>query len=84
MNMSNVILREPGTRKQRIPACVELAYPSNLHVRRALRIASIVLVVACLCSLASAAFGANPAEEMAKAGAGGGIDPKGKDRKSVV
>jgi hypothetical protein len=33
--------------------------------------------------LCSAAFGANPAEEMAKAGATGGIDPKGNSWQSI-
>jgi len=33
--------------------------------------------------LSSAAFGANPAEEMAKAGASGGIDPKGNSWYSI-
>jgi len=85
MKMSNVILREPLARQQKTPACVELAYRwySNLHFRRALRIASIVIVLALVALVSSAAFGANPAEEMAKAGAGGGIDPKGNSWVSI-
>jgi hypothetical protein len=39
--------------------------------------------MAFLCLVCSAAFGANPAEEMAKAGATGGIDPKGNSWFSI-
>ena len=42
-----------------------------------------LIVIAFLCVLSSAAFGANPAEEMAKAAAGGGIDPKGNSWLSI-
>jgi hypothetical protein len=79
MNMSNVIHRERRTRQQQTPACMELVerWYSNPCVRRTLRAASIVLVLAFAIMASSAALGANPAEEMAKAGATGGIDPKG-------
>jgi hypothetical protein len=88
MHMSNAILRERRTRKQQIPVsstCVKLADRccSNFRFGRALRIASVVIVIAFLGFLSSAAFGANPAEEMAKAGAGGGIDPKGNSWLSI-
>jgi len=88
MNTSNVILRERRTRKQKMPVssdAVRLAPRrcSNLHLGRALRIASIVIVVAFVGFLASAAFGANPAEEMVKAKAGGGVDPKGNSWVSI-
>src|SRR6266478_10130210 len=43
---------------------------------RALRIVSAIIGIAFVSVLSSAAFGANPAEEMAKAGATGGIYPK--------
>jgi MFS family permease len=56
---------------------------SNRHLRRALRAIAVVAVIALVCVLSSAAFGANPAEEMAKAGAGGGIDPKGNSWLSI-
>ena len=70
MNMSNVVLRERRTRKQKTPvisASVKLAHGCwfNLRFRRALRIASIILLIAFLGFLSSAAFGANPAQEMA-------------------
>lgn len=65
--------------------CVKLAhrYCRNLRLGRALSIASIVIVITFIGFLASAAFGANPAEEMAKAGVGGGIDPKGNSWLSI-
>src|SRR6478735_8954680 len=56
---------------------------SNRHLGRALRAIAVVAVIALVCVLSSAAFGANPAEEMAKAGAGGGIDPKGNSWLSI-
>ena len=56
---------------------------SNRHFGRALRTVGIVVVIAFLSVLSSAAFGANPAEEMAKAGATGGIDPKGNSWVSI-
>src|SRR6266540_3689144 len=52
-------------------------------LRRALRTVGVVVVIAFLTLLSSAAFGANPAEEMAKAGATGGIDPKGNSWVSI-
>ena len=56
---------------------------SNRHLGLALRAIAVVAVIALVCVLSSAAFGANPAEEMAKAGAGGGIDPKGNSWLSI-
>src|SRR5438094_2897009 len=55
----------------------------NRHFSRALRTVGVVVVIAFLSILSSAAFGANPAEEMAKAGATGGIDPKGNSWVSI-
>jgi hypothetical protein len=88
MNLSNIILPERRPRKQKIPVKstrVKLAHRccSNLHPGRALYIASILIVIAFLGFLSSIAFGANPAEEMAKAGATGGIDPKGNSWVSI-
>ena len=68
MNTSNVIL---------------IGRSSNRRLRRALPAIAAVVVIALVCVLSSAAFGANPAEEMAKAGAGGGIDPKGNSWLSI-
>ena len=53
------------------------------HLGRVLRAIAVVAVIALVCVLSSAAFGANPAEEMAKAGATGGIDPKGNSWVSI-
>ena len=53
------------------------------RLRRALPILVTVAVIAIVSVLSSAAFGANPAEEMAKAGATGGIDPKGNSWVSI-
>jgi hypothetical protein len=47
------------------------------------RAIAAVAVIALVAVLSSAAFGANPAEEMAKAGATGGIDPKGDSWVSI-
>src|SRR5215211_5629715 len=55
----------------------------NRRLGRTLRTVGIVVVIAFLIVLSTAAFGANPAEEMAKAGAGGGIDPKGNSWLSI-
>ena len=68
MNTSNAIL---------------IGHFSNRRLRRALRAIAAVVVIALVCILSAAAFGANPAEEMAKAGAGGGIDPKGNSWLSI-
>jgi hypothetical protein len=43
----------------------------------------ILAVITLTSGFSSTAFGANPAEEMAKAGAGGGIDPKGNSWLSI-
>jgi hypothetical protein len=69
MKTSNVILRQHAQR-----------YHSNLHVGRAL---SILVVIAFLGFLSSAAFGANPAEKLTKSGATGGLDPAGNSWVSI-
>ena len=56
---------------------------SNRHLKRALRTVGVVVVIAFLSVLASGVFGANPAEEMAKLGPTGGIDPKGNSWQSI-
>ncbi len=55
----------------------------NRHLGRALRTVGVVVVIAFLSVLSSAAFGANPAEELAKSGSTGGIDPKGNSWVSI-
>ena len=49
----------------------------NWRLRRALPIIAGVAVIVLITVLSSVAFGANPAEEMAKAGTTGGVDAKG-------
>jgi hypothetical protein len=55
----------------------------NRHLGWARRPIATVAVIALLSVLSSAAFAANPAEEMAKSGATGGIDPKGDSWVSI-
>src|SRR6267378_3571091 len=55
----------------------------NRHLSRALRTVGVVVVIAFLSVLSSAAMGANPAEEMAKSGSTGGLDPKGDSWVSI-
>ena len=88
MNTSNIILLERLARKKKVPISSTYMKPahlfsSNRHLSRALRTVGVVVVIAFLSVLSSAAFGANPAEEMAKAGATGGIDPKGNSWVSI-
>lgn len=87
MNMSNVILqgRGIGTENQSTLASRNRVrrYCSTFRIRSALRILSIIVVVALVGFWCAAAFGANPAEEMAKAHTGGGVDPKGNSWLSI-
>jgi hypothetical protein len=88
MHTSNIILLERPASKEKMsissiytmPVCL---FCCNRHLSRALRTVGVVVVIAFLSMLCSAAFGANPAEEMAKAGATGGIDPKGNSWESI-
>src|SRR3989454_3038176 len=50
---------------------------------RALRAITVAAVIGLGSVLSSAAFGANPAEELAKSGSTGGIDPKGNSWLSI-
>ena len=88
MNTSNIILHPYPLLKEKTPIGSIYAMPSHLlcsnrHLGRVVRTVGIVVVIAFLSVLSSAAFGANPAEEMAKAGVGGGIDPKGNSWLSI-
>jgi hypothetical protein len=88
MNRSNVIFLEGLMRKEKNPIGSIYATPlhfflGNRHLGRALRAIAVVAVIALVSVLSSAAFGANPAQEMAKAGATGGIDPKGNSWLSI-
>src|SRR5215468_5100125 len=72
-------------------ASTHLNYMDNLtksfrnheQLQRMWRFISIFAVITLFSGLSSIAFGANPAEEMAKAGATGGIDPKGNSWLSI-
>jgi hypothetical protein len=88
MNTSNIILLERLARKKKVPISSTYMKPAHLssfnrHLGRALRAIVAVAVIA-LVSVSSAAFGANPAQEMAKLGGNtGGIDPKGNSWVSI-
>jgi hypothetical protein len=56
---------------------------SKSHLGRKLRTIGGAVVIALFGAVSSAARGANPAEEMVKAGATGGIDPKGNSWVSI-
>jgi hypothetical protein len=58
-------------------------FSCNRHPGQALRTVSAIIGIAFVSLLSSAAFGANPAEEMAKHGTTGGIDPKGNSWVSI-
>ena len=74
MNTPNMILSEcPSTR---------LLW-SNRPVGQRLRTIRSVVVIALINALSASAWAANPAEEMAKTGATGGIDPKGNSWVSI-
>src|SRR5438128_106756 len=74
MNAPNIIPSEP-------PSSCLLC--SNRHLGQTLRTVSVLIVIAFLVVLSSTAFGANPAEELAKMGHTGGIDPKGNSWMSI-
>ena len=56
---------------------------SDRHLGWAPRLIAVVAVIALVSVLSSSTFGANPAEELAKAGSTGGIDPKGNSWVSI-
>jgi hypothetical protein len=62
---------------------LEYLFCPNRHLGWARRPIAAVAVIVLLGVLSSAAFAANPAEEMAKSGATGGIDPKGNSWVSI-
>ena len=62
---------------------LEHLFCANRHLGWARRPIATVAAIALLSVLSSAAFAANPAEEMAKSGATGGIDPKGNSWVSI-
>ena len=88
MNTSNIILHPYPLSKEKTPISSIYAMPSHLfcfnrHLGRALRTVSAIIGIAFVSLLSSAVMGANPAEEMAKSGHTGGIDPKGNSWVSI-
>jgi hypothetical protein len=82
MKISTLIVYERQTRNQNLPVNFSRMLVA-LRLRRALHTASSILFVGLVGLSCPAAFGANPAEEMAKAGVPGGIDPKGNSWLSI-
>jgi hypothetical protein len=78
MNTAKMILIEHPASKEKMPS---RPFYSNRDLGRALRAIGVVIVIAFV--LSSAALGANPAEELAKAGSTGGLDPKGNSWVSI-
>ena len=79
MTTSNQILLEHQSSKENTPIISNYTMPKclfllNGYFESALRTIRVVIVIAFLSVLSSAAFGANPAEELAKHGTTGGID----------
>lgn len=61
----------------------DLSLDRRARIDRGLRTIAAAFVIAVCTAGSSAAFAANPAEEMAKAGTTGGIDPKGNSWMSI-
>src|SRR5437899_9150358 len=74
MNRPNMILSECPSQR---------LLGSNRHPGRVLRTVVVIIGLIFVSLLSAAAWGANPAEELAKAGATGGIDPKGNSWVSI-
>jgi hypothetical protein len=88
MNTSKLLLLKLRPLKEKIPISAVRPLPSqfvcaNRRFGPALRAVSILVVITFLVVLSSAAFGANPAEELTKMGKTGGIDPKGNSWMSI-
>jgi len=88
MNISNANFVERRMRKEKMPISSIYTTPAHLfwanrHLGRGLRAIAVVAVIGLVSVLSSSALGANPAEEMAKAGSTGGIDPKGNSWVSI-
>src|SRR4029453_7121476 len=85
---SNMLLPQCRPSKEKTPISSIYAMPSHLfwssrHLGRTLRTVGAIIAIFLLAVFSSPGFGANPAEEMAKAGGTGGIDPKGDSWLSI-
>ena len=78
MNTPKIILIKRPASKEKMPSQL---FHSNRDLGGTLRAIGIIVVIAFV--LSSSAFGANPAEELAKHGTTGGIDPKGNSWVSI-
>jgi hypothetical protein len=76
-------VREEKTRTSSSYAIRSRLFWANRDLGWALRAFSFVIVIAFLVAVSSSAFGANPAEELAKMGNTGGVDPKGNSWVSI-
>jgi hypothetical protein len=88
MNTPHTALLERAASKKKIPISSEYimsAYPfhSGRHLGQALSIIGAVAVFALVVGLSPAAFGANPAQEMAKLGNTYGTDPQGNSWQAI-
>ena len=88
MTTSNQIFLEHQSPKENTSLAPNYTMPKNLfllklYFGRGLRTISIVTIIAFLGLVSWSAFGANPAEELAKHGTTGGIDPKGNSWVSI-
>jgi len=88
MNTSNPIRLECPWSKEKMPISSIYTIParlfwSNRHPGGMLGTAGVVAVIAFLGMLCSTAFGANPAEAIAKLGGNTGIEPKGNSWVSI-
>jgi hypothetical protein len=89
MNTFPIIRLECSSSKEKMPISSVYMKPahlfwSNRHLGSALLTVGVVVAIAFVSMLCSTAFGANPAEELAKLGGNtGGIDPKGNSWVSI-
>src|SRR5437762_4697634 len=87
MNTSNIILLQCRPKEKTPTSSIYTMwshlFSANRQLARTLRTVTAIISIAIVSLLSSAAWGANPAEEMAKAGATGGIDPKGNSWVSI-
>jgi hypothetical protein len=77
------LLEKTAPAKMKTSNVILLERPSNRRFEWKRCAVGIVIVIVFLAVFSSVAFGANPAEELAKMGKSGGIDPKGNSWMSI-